>query len=426
MSILDKAISNILFLGGNTPLTIENSESRSTIPSTTSLIRDSTQEYLDPLKKIIDQDVKIIASSEIEQLCDETQKIRELFFNILPNYAYNRAEIVRECPLERILDRDVYSSHSAEDIIDPVSEKRIHETLLEADFSLRLGIQPDELKGRFKKTYYILDRDTQPLGIFKPQVKKWWRFADRYGAAEEREAHLAEIGASRIDQLLGTRLVPYTTTLTLKNPEPSTEPTGSFQFFVHSAPPLYDYLQGDNLWADPKVMTHSLNTPANHALQLRNFEDLTFLDMLTGNNDGHFKNILCKPTQDGGLQLVAIDNGNAFPWCTDQDLPFYKRTPLHTYKWRALPHAQRPYSSEALHRIKTIDLQSVIAAMRQVLVDTKTPSSLGHMEDKIYTLQDRYETILQEAQEGVPIADIAQSIIDGKPDDDQDDFFFFI
>jgi hypothetical protein len=359
--------------------------------------------------RFLNRQVDVISTASLEDLCDERGRIRDLFFSSLSLRDYDRSRIVLQSPLELVLNPEIYYAHVVPDQIDPVTGRKIHETIAETHFSLRLGVLPERAPSEYHTVYYCLDRSLQRLGVFKPRMDKA-PLEDHYGASEDREAHLAESASSLLDDYLETRVVPHTELLiatSLRLPELS-HTVGSYQFYVSETPFLEAHLQGDNFFdPDHAALRQRLDTQANRELNLQNFGEFAFFDLLTANNDHHFRNVLRKATGE----LIAIDNGNSFPWCHDRDLPSYKMHPLHWFKWSVLPQAQKPFSEKIIDKIKHFDFERVAAMLRKALVSEDVPSSIEHIEGKIQTLYDRFQVMEKLAYEGVPIAQIAEAIL---------------
>lgn len=294
------------------------------------------------------------------------------------------------------------------DTVDPLSHKKIKETIAEAQLSIRLGVKFEKAESKYHEAFYILDRNKNRLGVYKPAVKQDAN-EDLYGASEIRDAHLAEVANSALDEFLGLGVVPHTVLFEYETVDES-KSIGSFQFYVTNAVYLYDCLSsGGDLWdADYIALQGRLNNKAIQNMVFNNFEELAFLDMLTANNDRHFKNILYVPSEG---KLIAIDNGNSFPWTHEADLPNHKTHPLHWFRWRVLPHAQKPFSERMVKKINSFEIEKIEAIARKYLVDGRTPSSVELIECKIKTLHQRAAEIRKLANQNVKISDIAISIL---------------
>lgn len=400
---LDTILTNLTLLKREHPVVIQDEEFRLASFMDRICSRVSKPEDVTTLINKRIQDVVDVLDSSEEIKDDQIKRIRGVFFEAIYKYNYDRSLIKKEGKLERALDSEVYESHFQQDEVCPVTGLKVKETLLEAIFSIRLGIRskvvynPNVSESRI----FIEDRNRNILGIFKKQHKGLW-FTNKYGSAEEREAHLAEVGASKLSNLLGLNLVPYTSILKIYDAETKPPLTGSIQFYVKNAASLKSILE---LKTD--------NNQEIRSLKFTNFEEIAFLDMLLGNNDRHFENIMCLVNHDAPIQLVAIDNGNSFPWCFDNDLPSYKYKPLHTYSWRKLPQSESCFSENIRNWILNLDLQPVEETLRKTLVAEETLSSKKHIDDKIATLRARYSLIVDGIDKVNSIADIAESVLKG-------------
>lgn len=361
----------------------------------------------------LSEKVKVINSYSYDELSDDKNRVQRLFFGNLLNYTYDRSAITLGDGLERILDNDVAAKHTEKDNIDLVSQRPISETMSETHFALRLGVVPEKVATRYNAVYYLLSRSQEKLGVYKPKVILS-DDKDVYGSAEIREAHLAEVVNSMIDTECGFGLVPYTQLFTYNNTFAGIFPSnGSYQFYVKDAPLLFNILEGTDLFSsDYKWLQTSLDTQSNREWDFTNFEEFAFLDLISGNNDHHFKNILVKQTSRKKGILVAIDNGNSFPWCHDLDLPSYKTKPFHTYKWKALPQAQKAFSTRMLAVINRTDSQMIEDILRKGLVNETVSSSLKNIEGKVKTYKQRIEEVRDRANDHERMADIADAVLE--------------
>lgn len=363
--------------------------------------RDESQD----LYAFITENVKALNSCSFEVLSSKRDQLTELFFKILPPHDYDHSQISYDGALELVLDPTVAASHHLEDAVDPASQKKIHETLAEAEFAVRLGSAFEKAASRYHQVYYILDRAKRRLGVYKPVVLIDAK-DDVYGASEIRDAHLAEVANSAIDEFLGLGVVPHTVLIDFC----ASNEIGSFQFYVEDAIHLFDCLgSGGDLWdADYTLLQERLNTEPIAALMMINFEEFAFLDLLTANNDRHFKNILYISNEG---KLIAIDNGNSFPWAHEKDLPTRKMHPLHWFRWRTLPQAQKPFSERMVEKINAFSIEKIEEIARKHLVDERTASSVEFIEGKIKTLVQRAEEIRRLANQDVKISQIAISLL---------------
>lgn len=404
---VDTAINNIS-LACNAPhhYTVKNGQLIAVEPDSVDRITEAKVLYA-----FITENVKAINAHSFEVLSSKHDQLNELFFETLPSHDYDHSQIAYDGALEQVLDPNVTASHHIgnEDAVDPVSHKKIKETVAEAQFSIRLGIKFEKAESKYHDAYYILDRTKSRLGVYKPAVKQD-AHEDIYGASEIRDAHLAEVANSAIDKFLGLEIVPHTVLFEYGSAFNSSKSIGSFQFYVKDAVYLYDCLSsGGDLWdSDYAALQERLNTEAVQSMVFNNFEELAFFDMLTANNDRHFKNIFFVLAEG---KLIAIDNGNSFPWTHDADLPNHKMRPLHWFRWRVLPHAQKTFSERMIKKINALAIEKIEEIARNHLVDERTPSSVELIEDKIKTLHQRAAEIRKLANQNVKISDIAISIL---------------
>jgi hypothetical protein len=361
---------------------------------------------------LLNKTIAVINAASIRDLKSKNKKITELFFRTLPKRQYDRSLITPGSTLESVLDNVVYQAHHQEDIVDPVTRQKIHKTVAEALFARCLGVKPEKAYSEYHSVYYLLDRSKHRLGVFKPPIYVD-PLEDRYGASEDREAHLAEVASSSVDRFLKTEVVPYTQllTCTLSSSKGTAPVTGSFQFYLDGCD-LDSQLEGENLF-DPnhEELAIRLDTATNRELKFRNLEGFALFDLLTANNDHHFKNILLKKIAEKVWDLVAIDNANSFPWCHDLDLPAYKMHPNHWFKWSALPQAKKPFSESMITRINTLDLNHLEKITRDELLNQDVPSSKEHIDGKMKTMRDRFNQIKFHANQDTSLREIAKDIL---------------
>lgn len=277
-----------------------------------------------------------------------------------------------------------------------------------------MGVKPERADSKYHDVYYFLSRSYEKLGVFKPSVKLDARL-DTYGCAEIREGHLAEVAASKFDQAHGYQLIPYTQTLNCQSIwMDSVKLTGSYQFYLPDASSLYNRLEAcfDNLGAEALFVEHDslkelLNTPGIRELEFCNFEEVVLSDMILGDSDHHFNNILEKEGK-----LFLIDNTNSCPWGHKRDLPSYKAQPLHWFKWRALPQADKEFSSRIVSQIHHLNLDAYESIMRKNLIDKETSSSIENIELKIIALRERVSEIQKLVDQHATIREIATALLD--------------
>lgn len=360
----------------------------------------------------LNKTITVINAFFRKDLEDRRTEISDLFFRTLPRCYYDRSLISPRSALESVLDEPVYQAHYQLDGVDPITGRRIHETVAEALFARRLGVKLKKAHSEYHSVYYLLDRSKKRLGVFKPPVHVD-ALEDRYGSSEDREGHLAEAASSAVDRFLATKVVPYTQLLTcvLSSSKEVDSVTGSFQFYVDGCD-LDSQLEGENLFdSNYEKLAIRLDTVANRKLEFRNLEEFALFDLLTANNDHHFKNIFLKKVTEKVWDLVAIDNANSFPWCHDLDLPSYKMHPNHWFKWSALPQAQKPFSDSMIDRIRALNFNHLEEIVRKELVSHDIPSSEEHIEGKIKTMRDRFDQIKILANRKVSLRTIAKDIL---------------
>ncbi len=361
----------------------------------------------------LDKQVAFINTFSLKDLNGKKKELISLFFDALYPCEYDRSLITPGSPLEFVLDSRIGKAHDQPDRVDPITGRKVRKTLLEAHFARRLGVKLEQANSHWHLVYYLLDRSKKRLGVFKP-VSEIGPLADRYGASEEREGHLAEAASFSTDKFLGTKVVPHTQLVKchLSSSADSAPVIGSFQFYVDNALDLFSQLEGENLFSSNfSNLTLRLNTSANRELEFRNLEQFAFFDLLTGNNDHHFKNIMLKRVAPKTWDLIAIDNANSFPWCHDLDLPSYKTHPFHWFKWSTLPQAQRPFSNSMINRIKALDLDNLEKILKDKLVSRDVPSSKELFQRKMNTLHDRFHTIELLASQKVSLSAIAMNVL---------------
>ncbi|MBF0206029.1 MAG: hypothetical protein HQK53_03990 [Oligoflexia bacterium] len=150
---------------------------------------------------------------------------------------------------------------------DKASAQTLKLELTERFTNRPFKILPNKLGGTLKK--YLLDFGDDVYGLFKSS-EKIFSWSD--GGAE--------VAAYKLDQMLGTNLVPLTVERTIDGEK------GTIQYFFRNA---RDGEVGD--------------------VHLYSFGMLQIFDYIIGNRDRHIQNILFLPKLN---QVVAIDNGASF------------------------------------------------------------------------------------------------------------------
>ena len=114
--------------------------------------------------------IHFINNASIQDLVGRAEQVRWLFFVALRPYPYDRGFISRRGSIEFILDTRVYYSHDALDVSDPGSGRRVHETLLEAQFANRLGVRCEKANSIQHSCVYLRDRNQQRIGVFEQTI----------------------------------------------------------------------------------------------------------------------------------------------------------------------------------------------------------------------------------------------------------------
>ena len=100
---------------------------------------------------LLNKKISVINASSIKDLEDKRDAITDLFFRTLRLCDYDRSLITSGSFLEKVLDPAVHASHYQSDSVDPLTGKRIDETVKEALFSLRLGVKPERAYSKYHK-----------------------------------------------------------------------------------------------------------------------------------------------------------------------------------------------------------------------------------------------------------------------------------
>ena len=245
---------------------------------------------------------------------------------------------------------------------DHTSQAQYDDTVHEAAFAIRDGIEPRLIAEGSSGSYFMYNRAQKVVGVFKPKDEepygplspKWTKWLHRnlfpcfFGRSclIPNNGYICEAAASVLDRQLQTFIVPFTDTVSFSSPEfyysyldkrrfnkgtALPHKVGSFQLFLH------DYVQANVFFRQyPLPGTvgyaddgeHLISDQFNHRAfrwtseVLRQFreelEKLVILDYIMRNTDRGLDNwMIGIEWQASGrprLKIGAIDNGLAFPW----------------------------------------------------------------------------------------------------------------
>ncbi|MDE3045970.1 MAG: hypothetical protein KGJ02_04935 [Verrucomicrobiota bacterium] len=362
----------------------------------------------------ITRNTEAINAVKTDELRDEAKTLQRLFFESLPSQEYDRKAITVGGALERVLDGRVTALYrDEEDLIDPVSRRRIQQTLGETEFSCRLGVRPEKIDSEYHPVYFLRSRWGERLGVFKQEMPK---ASDCYGASGDRIAHLAEVASYRLDYELNrfSRTVPFTQLFSCDlyfSGKPN-RVHGSYQFYIEKPHFFQDLLKDTGRWSDEElfdanheVLANRLDVSALQEMEFENLEQFAWLDLLAGNNDHHFRNILVQKIDGKEWRLIGIDNANSFPWCHDLDLPIGKMHPNHWFKWSTLAQAKRSFSKAMVNKIHLTEIEDITEMLKYSFPPKE------HLDGKLKTLRDRFKVIDKGAQEGQSLRTIAKNIL---------------
>lgn len=391
---------------------------------------------------------KILKMDEIS-LRREDAALKRLFFSTLTGADYDRSLIQRWSILERILAPEFIHARFAGST-DAVTKRGIEESRLEAQFTLRLGLQPILVQGGASGTYLMRGRDGNPLGVFKPNdetpdgqncpkfVGKCKSFGSkilsrclphdfikiflRRSGVVMDHAHLSETASSALDKILGLHVVPHTEVATFESPifyGANKQKKGSFQLFG-SGKEACDALNIQHVKkATRPKLYQEFAKPEHSRHKFRNFEEFALFDMLTGNIDRHFENWLLHKEKDGKFSIIAIDHGAAFP--TKHPHRGERRRPgqgrfgwlneylsvKYMYLWETMPQANRPFSETMKQQILKIDPKRLGLMLKQYLIDNDLPQTEAFLSEKLDRLYERLQIIQMMVRQGATIREIA-------------------
>ncbi|GAB4187700.1 MAG: hypothetical protein Tsb0015_06690 [Simkaniaceae bacterium] len=298
--------------------------------------------------------------------------------------------------------------------LDPVSKKNFQEVLEETRFAIKLGIQPTLCKKGSSGTYFLRNRLGEKIGIFKPidegphgrnnprfisMIKKRISFLSKRKGFKTKEIHLAEIGSSKLDEVLNLNIIPKTQRVTLISPAfngKNKEKDGSLQLFVDNAKEAQEYF--------PQECENE-----DLSLKIINFEKLALLDFLIFNIDRTFDNWFLQKEGDAYF-AVAIDNATAFPIKhTKEGSSFLGRihtflNTRHQYMWENLQSADKPFSFAMKKLIESLDMEKLRFLLKDAMSGKDGVSSFS---EKMRLMDIRIKVLKQLTKRNATLREIA-------------------
>jgi hypothetical protein len=392
----------------------------------------SKRKHEEKIKKRVDSLIEILDRSSSKVLLAHRKEIRELFFKklaLFDEHIFNRGMISPHGRLERLLFPSLQEriENLAQEKISK-SDKEFQKTILEARFTVKLGLKPILASEGSTGTYFVTDRFGKKIGVFKPiteghvlggnNPRLFHRITRlfHYTGARPQETDLTEVAASELDRFLELGIVPRTDRITLKseNFRKEKEQTGSFQLFSEGKE-AYRVFQFSFLFRllPRTLLRWFLFLPfMHHRVEMlipSDYEKLALLDLLIFNYDRHFRNWLIE--HDGQKDTIAaIDNGTSFPTKHPSfDVNFFRwyLDRRHRYLWEILPAANQPFSHKMKRLILRIDGEELAQALRPHLADLARPSSFKACEKRIQCLQERIRYLQKSVKQNKTIRQIA-------------------
>lgn len=348
--------------------------------------------------------------SQINNFEDQKEAIETLFFKTLTplsSRVYDRGALTQQMAyylspeLQKTKENYTTNQTSAKELALKVEKVRL---------AVNLGTDFKPCDEGHNGTYFGRDRLGTKMVVFKPsdeeslsanspkliaKIKqlffKVFPCLKLHNNIKREYAYLNEVGAGKVDQILGFGLVPMTKLETFESEQFSgeTEKKGSCQLFVNNATmaqvdlelPSFDFFLFWKRFVQ-KLWLKWFGDKMPTIMDQDQLEKLAIFDFITGNQDRHLNNLLVKEKK-----AVAIDNGIAFP---------YKATTLVStgtqYFWKHLPEAKKPFSEESNKWIKKLeDQEAFFDQLKNVMQDEEIngfdDEQQKQMEKRILILQ---------------------------------------
>jgi len=396
------------------------------------------------VRKYLNAQVKQIACLDSSFLAKHATTVNKIFFEQLVPTEYDRSLIKRWSSLEAILAPELGSVRFGGSK-DSVTSRNISETKVETEFAIRLGVQPSLVQNGVSGTYLMRARTGKPLGVFKPTdesadgincpkiLGRLKTMAERYACIPHdvkkiftrrsgvhmEHAHLSEAASSALDKMLGFRIVPHTEVAEFTSDFFSGRmktKRGSFQLFGQGKEAC-EALGIEHLKKGKRqVLLQEFSKSDMAQVRFNNFEEFAFFDMLVGNIDRHFENWLLNKKTDGSFDIIAIDQGAAFPSMhphrgrrIERALGWLNEylSIRYMYLWDTMPHANTQFSEPMKRKILSINPKALEALLRKELVDRNEKATGTVLDEKIARMQERLEIIQRLVGEGATIREIA-------------------
>lgn len=208
--------------------------------------------------------------------------------------------------------------------------------------AIAAGILPQRIGKGSSGAYFVRDLSGGVIGVFKPRDEEpysrnnpnWRKWLQRicfpciFGRSclLENGGYVCEAAASQVDQILRTKLVPFTAVVHLASPTfnytkaqrkacakqatPLPEKPGSLQLFVRGFEDAGKFL----CKFSTSLTTFNSQDKVQKAHFLFEFQKLVILDYVIRNTDRGMDNWLLAEEKDSGyVKIAAIDHGLSFP-----------------------------------------------------------------------------------------------------------------
>lgn len=288
-------------------------------------------------------------------------------------------------------------------------------------FAVKLGVDFQPVSEGNSGTYYGRDYQGNRLVVFKPsdeegssvkcpklsgKIKsiffKIFPFMRSHQNINRECAYLNEIGASKVDRLLGLHIVPNTRLETFQSEkfEGEVEKKGSCQEFVKGAKMLQEAL-GMPTFKHTSFLKRVLQklwlllfgSHKKSLIPVQELKKLAIIEFLTGNQDGHTNNQLLSPKK-----IHAIDYGLAFPSAPPDRLV----STLNQYHFAYLPGADNAFTVNDLALIKP--LENPVEFFTQISSEMTDEDVLGFTEEQKEAMKERIQILQAVIAQGKSIA----------------------
>lgn len=310
--------------------------------------------------------------SQFREINKQQPACMEKILHFLVGKEQNEGENASETEIGRLLSPTT---------LETTEYHKFLETIAEAKFSLRIGINPSSADGA-TGTILVKNIKEETIGVFKaagnnPLLKRLVGQASRL-SADKLSQPKAEVLSYWLSRCINLPFVPKArlTSISLLGKETP----GVFIEFLDSGKymPLDKALQkGQTSFSREKV-----------DVSVRDFQFMAIFDVAIGNMDRHDGNLFIQTAKQSYEGVEYIDNANSFPIAGPS---FIFRNGHNMYKWGGKKLAEQPFTTavkEWVRKMLTVDaVKPVIQAAEKFYPDFLSTEAAEFFLQRIALLQ---------------------------------------